>query len=242
MKRWMPRCAECRYCKLLVLGVAGGPGDGPVSQFIMFADATCPLKTSSREGMLFWQDGYIALQVPSPTEGRPPSRRNPLPQPLGLRPTDTTGSGAASCKTTHSGGTLYQVIGQAREARNSSFVPSQVGPLRDILSPEIPYRMVEALLSFHHNFNFSSSAQSCSLSFPSWASIPIDILPNFLSASASGAPSLGHSISSCFCSVFCGDQQQLAKMILYNKGVLVLNFRDVGDSGEYFVLLRVQGI
>lgn len=73
--------------------------------------------------------------------------------------------GAASYKATHSGGTLYQVIGQAWGAWSSSCVPSKVGPLRDILSPEIPYQMVEALPSFHHNFNFSPSIQSCSL-FP----------------------------------------------------------------------------
>ena len=47
--------ADCRYCKLLVLGVTSGPGDGPMSQFIMFADATRTLETSSREGVSFWQ-------------------------------------------------------------------------------------------------------------------------------------------------------------------------------------------
>lgn len=51
----MHQRAECRYCKILVLGVTRGPGDGPVSQFIMFADATRTLETSSREGVSFWQ-------------------------------------------------------------------------------------------------------------------------------------------------------------------------------------------
>lgn len=140
-----------------------------------------------------------------------------------------------ACKTTHSEAALVRSLVR-QEKHGILLCPLPSGTSEDILSPEIPYRMVEALLSFHHNFNFSLPLPNPAVSLSLHGHPSIDILPNFLSASASEGTQPGTLYFLMFLLCFLWRLATVSKMILYNKGVLVLNFRDVGDSGEYFVL------
>lgn len=137
----------------------------------------------------------------SPTEGRPPSRRNLVPQPLGLRPTDTTCSGGCPMQDHAFWGHL--VSGHWSGKRSTEF---QLCPLPSGTSEGHPVSR-DPLLDGEGFAQLASQLQLLSLHpilqflFPFMGIHPIDILLNSLSASASGLPSLGHSTLLCFCSV-----------------------------------------